>query len=488
MYGQDRFDMKEFDTPPTQQESTFGIDELFFSTTDKKGIITAGNTVFARVSGYAITELLGKPHNIVRHPGMPRVVFKLLWDSLEARKPLAAYVKNLAKNRSYYWVVALAIPITDGYLSIRFKPSSRFFPLIQGVYQDLREVEQEFEADGRGWKSGMGAAAERLAEILTAHGFGNYEAFMHTMLREEIKSRQTMLRDGGFEVKSPQDRKERLESATMNVSDRLDRVYRLHVTVANHINTLFARTDDYVSLHEKLQGKSTFILELANSIRLFSLNAAVEATRLGERGKTLNIIATQLEEHAQAITKTVTLLTRQMFALGDALKVVVFDLAVAKLQLDMATVFTSELLNAQQGQDAVSNDAEVSHVTSKIRTLEGAFAFTSRKALQLLKTISDELRQMSGEAERLHEVIQTLRIVHLNGKVEAAGVGSQTRFPVILEEVSVLIQRATEELYDLMNSIAIIRGQLVELPSRDLSISLLMREIESEVEKIQEAP
>ncbi len=154
----------------------------------------------------------------------------------------------------------------------------------------------------------------------------------------------------------------------------------------------------------------------------------------------------------------------------------------------VTTVFTSELLNAQQGQDAVSNDAEVYHVTSKIRTLEGAFAFTSRKALQLLKTISEELRQMNGEAERLHKVIQTLRIVHLNGKVEAAGIGSQTRFPVILEEVSGLIQRATEELYDLMNSIAIIRGQLVELPSRDSSISLLMREIESEVEKIQEAP
>lgn len=400
--------MNRSHTPPTQRERTFGIDELFFSTTDKKGVITAGNAVFARVSGYTIAELLGKPHNIVRHPEMPGAVFKLLWNYLEAGKPITAYVKNLAKDGCYYWMVALAMPIDGGCLSMRFKPSSRFFPLIDGVYQELCEVEQEYEADGRGWKSGMCAAVERLTEILAANGFANHEAFMHAMLREEMKSRQVRLREGGHETKFLQGRKERCNSDAANAAGCLGQIYRHYIAVANHVNTLFARTDDYVSLHEKLQG-STFLLELTNSIQLFSLNAAVEAARFGERGKTPSIIATQLEDHAQAIVNTVTSLTRRMLTLGDVLKVAIFDLAVAKLQLDMAAVFTSELLDARQGQGAVRNDAEIHNVMARIRTLENAFTVTCRKALHILKTVDAELQQVSDKTEQLHQAIRPYR-------------------------------------------------------------------------------
>ena len=75
-----------------EREREFGIEELFFSTTDPKGIIRSGNRVFARVAAYEEGEMLGRPHSLIRHPDVPRCVFKLLWDTLEDGRAIAAYV------------------------------------------------------------------------------------------------------------------------------------------------------------------------------------------------------------------------------------------------------------------------------------------------------------------------------------------------------------------------------------------------------------
>ncbi len=88
------------------REAKFEIDELFFSITDQASTILSGNEVFVRISGYKKEELLGQFHNIIRHPDMPRVVFKMLWDHLKRDKPVVAYVKNKTKDGGYYWVLA----------------------------------------------------------------------------------------------------------------------------------------------------------------------------------------------------------------------------------------------------------------------------------------------------------------------------------------------------------------------------------------------
>ena len=101
--------------------------ELFFSTTNAKGVITSGNDVFSHASGYPLDEMIGKAHNIVRHPDMPRAVFQLLWDTISAGQPLAAYVKNRTSDDAYYWVLASVVPISDGYLSVRLAPAGEHF-------------------------------------------------------------------------------------------------------------------------------------------------------------------------------------------------------------------------------------------------------------------------------------------------------------------------------------------------------------------------
>ncbi|WP_457596637.1 PAS domain-containing protein [Hydrogenimonas sp.] len=82
-------------------------DEVIISRTDLKGVITYVNETFANISGYAPEELIGKPHNILRHPDMPRSAFKDMWETIQAGKTWEGYVKNMRKDRGYYWVYAV---------------------------------------------------------------------------------------------------------------------------------------------------------------------------------------------------------------------------------------------------------------------------------------------------------------------------------------------------------------------------------------------
>ena len=91
---------------PKNQEITLNPYKTIMSKTNKKGIIEYANDYFMGVSGYKEWELMGQPHNILRHPDMPKMVFKLLWDRLNQAQPVYAIVKNLAKDGSYYWVIA----------------------------------------------------------------------------------------------------------------------------------------------------------------------------------------------------------------------------------------------------------------------------------------------------------------------------------------------------------------------------------------------
>ncbi|MBU4567581.1 MAG: PAS domain-containing protein, partial [Alphaproteobacteria bacterium] len=137
----------QYDPAPASEESPFGFDELFFSRTDEAGIIRAGNAVFQRVSRYSWDELLNKPHKIIRHPDVPRAVFRLLWNTIKAGSPIGAYVKNRSKDGRHYWVFAIVTPIEGGYLSVRLRPSSDFFQIIQKVYPALAADERRENLD-----------------------------------------------------------------------------------------------------------------------------------------------------------------------------------------------------------------------------------------------------------------------------------------------------------------------------------------------------
>ncbi|WP_114809965.1 methyl-accepting chemotaxis protein [Paraburkholderia kururiensis] len=130
--------------PITQQEYDYSASQMLVSATDLKGRIQYCNPAFIAVSGYTKDELIGKPHNLIRHPDMPAEAFADLWATIQAGRPWSALVKNRRKNGDHYWVAANVTPVTErgqvvGYLSVRTKPSRDEIREADAFYTQMRE-------------------------------------------------------------------------------------------------------------------------------------------------------------------------------------------------------------------------------------------------------------------------------------------------------------------------------------------------------------
>ena len=159
------------------QELLFGEDEFIVSKTDLKGKITYGNALFIKMSGYDEPELIGQPHNILRHEDMPAIVFKLLWNRIQAGKEIFAYVKNKTKKGDYYWVFAHVTPSFDSsrnisnYHSVRRKPTAKALDVIKPLYAMLLQKEKN---------GGIAASEAALNQLLKDKGL-SYDEFILTL-------------------------------------------------------------------------------------------------------------------------------------------------------------------------------------------------------------------------------------------------------------------------------------------------------------------
>ncbi len=164
---------------PTGVECPFGEEELIVSKTNLKGHIIYANDVFLRLSKYQPRELMGAPHSLIRHPDMPRCVFKLLWDTIEAKKEIFAYVLNMARDGDHYWVFAHVTPTLDPHQNIvsfhsnRRKPNPAQVEKVTSLYAALRA--EETRHDNR--KNGMLRGYEMLMGVLRDKGL-DYDEFV----------------------------------------------------------------------------------------------------------------------------------------------------------------------------------------------------------------------------------------------------------------------------------------------------------------------
>jgi PAS domain S-box-containing protein len=154
---------------PTDCEVFFDEDDIIVSKTDLKGRITYANQTFCKVAGYTEAELIGQPHSIIRHPDMPRAVFKLLWDTIFEGREIFAYVKNLAKNGSYYWVFAHVTPSYDKNRNVIGFHSNRRVPdrnIIETVIVPLYSAILKEEKGHRNGQKALAAGFDLLVDTL----------------------------------------------------------------------------------------------------------------------------------------------------------------------------------------------------------------------------------------------------------------------------------------------------------------------------------
>lgn len=179
---QDRRDEKR----PATGEAPFDVGEVFYSRTDQRGVILAGNYVFRRVADYDWDQLIGAPHKIIRHPDMPKGVFHILWAHILSGRSVGAYVKNRAADGLYYWVYALVTPWEDQILSVRIKPTSPLLKTVETLYTQIRARENAGELSPEDSAAAIEAA---LAEM----GFPTYDDFASHALSAELTAERAHL-------------------------------------------------------------------------------------------------------------------------------------------------------------------------------------------------------------------------------------------------------------------------------------------------------
>ncbi|MBK3332588.1 methyl-accepting chemotaxis protein [Persephonella atlantica] len=418
---------------PKNIESPFKPDEIFFSTTNLKGIILAGNSIFYRTSKYSKDELIGSPHNIIRHPDMPRIVFKLLWDYIKSGRPIVAYVKNMAKDGSYYWVLATVMPVKDDkgiakkYLSIRIKPTTEYLDLVGRLYKELLEEEK---------KGGMEASYRKLLEELNKYGYADYDQFMADILSKELESKKDVLKVEEIEGFIDGTEFSKIVRSIFNLAKRLDNTY----------SSIYGKINTFNNFSHILEEKSENIFRLTDYIRLISLNSSVESFKLGSKGASFSVLSAEMRKNSEMGNRIINEMKGLTTKIMEKIEHMVVLINISRLQVIAITKFIREVLEDLKKGNFNSEE-------------EQEFQINVQDLLQLLKNYSDDVVQYSGDImellndiddymKKLKILIKRLEFLYLNGMVESAH-HTETSFSIIFTEVNKLVESTRDVLTSL---------------------------------------
>jgi PAS domain S-box-containing protein len=389
---------KEIYTNNTERE--FDVSELFFSTTDKKGIITSCNEVFTRIAEYEPHEIIGQPHNIIRHPSMPRSVFYLLWEYLLSGRAIGAYVKNRTKSGAYYWVFALAMPIDEGFISIRLKPTSGALELVNPLYNQLTSLENNHKEDRR---KGMQASYSMLHTELNKLGFRDYDEFMANALRTELGSRYRLL---------------------SNSQDNQ----------VGGLQHAFNGLEDLNSLKVDLKQKNSFFESFATILFQNSLNLGVKASRLAESGRALRVICNDVANIANSVNEQCKVIVQENSSLSNEIEVSSFSISFATLLIEMLLFFQLEQkrLNIDENQQKLK-------FGKTFLELENLLSTNLKLSLDRAKKSQSQLGQVFSSFEsfvvQLGKILLSIQFSYVTGKSLAATIAGSEGFSVQLSEI-----------------------------------------------------
>ncbi|SNZ06258.1 aerotaxis receptor [Persephonella hydrogeniphila] len=415
---------------PINRESEFRPEEIFFSSTDLKGIILSGNDVFQRVSKYSMDELIGSPHNIIRHPDMPKIVFKLLWDYIQSGKVIVAYVKNMAKDGSYYWVLATVFPVRNKegdiveYLSIRIKPTTENLDKVSKLYELLLQAEKE---------GGMEASFSLLMDTLKKLGYDSYDDFMKDIFIAEMKDKSDILQikiNPDFFV---------LEESSLYIKDILKKLKNLETATKG----FFSLLSHFEYIDNLFSQKSEKIFSITNEIRLTALNSSIESLRLGSEGAVFSVISYEMRKNSEEENKIIGQMKGHIERLSKEIKEIIFNVFLSKLQIIMFADFLNSKTEHINGciQDEIKKD--IKNFLYLISASYQNFTELSSVFSESLDSIN-RLKKMLG---KLRTLIEELEAIYFRGLIEA-GYYSGSNFQNIFNHVKSLVSQTK---YDIMS-------------------------------------
>ena len=406
------------------KEARFDTNELFFSITDHASTILSGNEVFVRISGYQKEELIGQFHNIIRHPDMPRVIFKLLWDHLNNNKPIIAYVKNKTKEGGYYWVLGAVFPLNNQLISIRLKPDAPIFTLVRELYFKLLMAETI---------GGMESSELILLENLQNMGYKSYDDFMSDALLSELSERKKLLAAMDAETKI-------CSEVSTPLGQHLRILLQYSQTLMQRYEYWFEKIEMYNHVKSTFEEKGVHLRHLARNIVFLSLNASVAAYKVAKGGDTFGVLASDIRINAKENDRLITQIHTLSESLSDTLNELIFTISSLSIQIEMVTYFIEESLQC-------NSQTTASEISEKLDSLiELVFVYSEKLSVLQLK-MDCLIQESTKHLDQLEQQVLYLGYIQVYGIIEAASNRDETvSFGGIFSQLKGLTQDTSEEI------------------------------------------
>ncbi|ARP96564.1 methyl-accepting chemotaxis protein [Bordetella genomosp. 13] len=423
--------------PVTGREYPFPKGRTLVSTTDTKGRILYCNPAFVEVSGFSKEELLGQPHNVIRHPDMPEEAFRDMWATISSGRPWSAAVKNRRKNGDFYWVMANAAPLledgeTVGYMSVRTEPTREEIEEAEALYATMREE----HASGRlrhalsGGQVVKRTLAGRLARITRMGVAGRWMALLVLLL---------------------------LAFAAIDHYMPTETVATASAAWAMRLALLAVA---WRMLDSGLKQPLQELVHTANRLAAADLTQSLERTRSDELGDLQTALA-QLSVNVRSIVRDARDHSQDIAA-GTA--------EIARGNLDLSGRTEAQASNVQQTAASMEQitgtvglAAESAQKAGALSTQTSQVAQRGAEAVEQVSLTMQDILKSSRSISEITQLIDSIafqtNILALNAAVEAARAGEQGRgFAVVAAEVRALAQRsahAAKEIRQLIDDSAI---------------------------------